>query len=78
MITKSQTPEVSLDEGTRKAKRHFEEIWSNAIVAKQRWQAIAFAEALALLLSIWGNIYLGGMTKSVLYVVERDKAGNVN
>src|SRR5450631_2169711 len=78
MMTKSQTPEVSLDEGTRKAKRHFEEIWSNAIVAKQRWQAISFLLAAALLCSIWGLIHLGGMTKSVLYVVERDKAGNVN
>jgi type IV secretory pathway TrbF-like protein len=78
MITKSQTPDVSLDEGTRKAKRHFEEIWSNAIVAKQRWQAIAFVLAAALLSSIWGLIHLGGKTNSMLYVVERDKANNVS
>src|SRR5450755_3398152 len=56
----------------------FNQIWSNAIVAKQRWQAIAFLLAVALICSIWGLIHLGGMPKSVLYVLERDKAGNVN
>ncbi len=77
MLTQEQTPEVYLDAGTRRAKREFEEIWSNPIAAKQNWQRIAFLEALIVLCALCWVGYLGTLSKQVLYVVERDKAGNV-
>src|SRR5438270_2155740 len=76
--TKQQTGEVHLDESTRRAKRVWEEIWSNPIAAKENWQRIAFLEALILLCAVIGLVYLGRLPKQVLYVVERDRAGNVS
>ena len=67
-----------LDTRTRRAKRQWEEAWSNPIAAKQNWQRLAFCEAAALVFAVWGLIHLGGMPKQVLYVVERDRAGNVS
>lgn len=67
-----------LDTRTRGAKRQWEEAWSNPIAAKQNWQRIAFLEAAVLILTVWGLIHVGGMPKQVLYVVERDRAGNVS
>jgi type IV secretory pathway TrbF-like protein len=67
--------EEILDTRTRRAKRQWEEAWSNPIAAKQNWQRIAFSEAAALVFAIWRLIHLGGMPKQVLYVVERDRAG---
>lgn len=74
----SQIPEELLDTRTRRAKRQWEEVWSHPIAAKQNWQRIAFLEAAVLLLAIGGLIHLGRLPKQVLYVVERDKAGNVS
>jgi type IV secretory pathway TrbF-like protein len=88
MVTEEQTPEVYpdakadssavLEVRTRRAKRAWEEAWSNPIAAKQNWQRVAFIEALALVFAIGGLIHLGGLPKQVLYVVERDKTGNVH
>jgi type IV secretory pathway TrbF-like protein len=84
MLTKIQTPDVcpeaaleEPDTRTARAKRHFEEIWSNAIAAKQNWQRIAFCEAFIVLCAVFWIGYLGQLPKQVLYVVERDKAGDV-
>lgn len=76
-VTEEQTGDVCLDEGARRAKRQFEEIWSNAIAAKQNWQRMAYLEALILLCAVCWLGYLGRLPKQVLYVVDRDKAGNV-
>jgi hypothetical protein len=70
--------EEILDTRTRRAKRQWEEAWSNPIAAKQNWQRIAFCEAAALVFAVWGLIHLGGMPKQVLYVVERDKAKGIS
>jgi type IV secretory pathway TrbF-like protein len=70
-------PDV-IDVRTARAKRAWEEAWSNPVAAKQNWQRVAFLEACALVLAVWGLIHVGSMPKSVLYVVDRDKSGNVN
>ncbi len=75
--TTERTGEVCLDEGTRRAKRIFEEIWSNPIAAKQNWQRIAFLEAVIILCAVWWLGYLGQLPKQILYVIDRDKSGNV-
>jgi type IV secretory pathway TrbF-like protein len=74
----STIPEELLDTRTRRAKRQWEEAWSHPIAAKQNWQRVAFLEAAVLLLAVAGLIYLGRLPKQVLYVVERDKGGNVS
>lgn len=74
----TETPDEVLDTRTRRAKRQWEEAWSNPIAAKQNWQRIAFCEAAALAFAVWGLIHLGGMPKQVLYVVDRDRVGNVS
>ncbi|HEX3682124.1 MAG TPA: type IV secretion system protein [Bryobacteraceae bacterium] len=74
----AEIPVEILDSRTRRAKRQWEEAWSNPIAAKQNWQRIAFCEAAALVFAVWGLIHLGGMPKQVLYVVDRDRAGNVS
>ncbi len=76
-VTTERTGEVCLDEGTRRAKRIFEEIWSNPVAAKQNWQRIAFLEAVIILCAVCWLGYLGQLPKQVLYVVDRDKAGNI-
>lgn len=77
----AQVTEISeelLDTRTRRAKRAWEEAWSNPIAAKQNWQRIAFAEAALLLFALWGLIHLGGMPKQMLYVLERDRSGSLS
>ena len=72
------TGEDRLDARTRRAKRQWEEVWSNPIAAKQNWQRLAFLEAVTILCAVFWIAQLGGQPKQVLYVVERDKAGTVN
>ena len=85
MLIETPTPEVcpdveppEIETRSARAKRQFEEVWSNAIAAKQNWQRIAFLEALILLCAVCWIGYLGKLPKQVLYVVERDKAGEVS
>jgi type IV secretory pathway TrbF-like protein len=78
MAHRTEIPEEILDTRTRRAKRQWEEAWSNPIAAKQNWQRVAFLEAAVLIFAVWGLIHLGGMPKPVLYVVDRDRAGNVS
>ncbi|MGA8026197.1 MAG: type IV secretion system protein [Bryobacteraceae bacterium] len=68
----------ALDTRTRRAKRQWEEVWSNPIAAKQNWQRIAFGELLVLLCAVFWIGYLGRLPKQVLYVLERDKSGSVS
>ena len=64
-------PKDYLDERSARAKRRWDEVWSNPISAKKNWQRIAFMEGLALIVSVGGLIYLGTLPKQIAYVIER-------
>lgn len=66
-----------LGERVRLTKRQYSEPLRNEQAATKAWQVLAFVEAFAIALAVCGLIYLGTLPKSVLYVVEKDKAGNV-
>ncbi|MBV8437266.1 MAG: type IV secretion system protein [Silvibacterium sp.] len=67
----------ALDTRTRRAKREFEEIWSNLVAGKRNWMYMAFLEGLVLAGMAWGMWRLGSMRKEVLYVLERGKQNEV-
>jgi len=69
-------PEELIDSRTRRAKRQWEEAWSNPIAAKQNWQRFALLELLVLFCAVFWIGYLGRLPKQVLYVLERDKDHN--
>lgn len=76
--TTEALPHELLDSRTRKAKRQWEEAWSHPIAAKQNWQRFALLELLIIFSAVCWIGYLGRLPKQVLYVLERDKGGNVS
>jgi type IV secretory pathway TrbF-like protein len=71
--TRSSSVEEMVDARTKRAKREFEEIWSNLVAGKRNWMYMAFLEALVIGGMSWGLWHLGSMRKEILYVLERDK-----
>jgi len=44
---------------------------------KENWQRLAFLLGAVLAVSMGGNIYLGGQAKTVPYVIEKDRLGQI-
>lgn len=59
-----------------RAKREWNEAWSSLVTAGRTWRILATVEGAALLVAIFGLIYLGHLPKQVPYVVSLDKVGN--
>lgn len=58
-------PKDYLDERSARAKRRWDEVWSNPISAKKNWQRIALIEGLALIVAVSGLIHLGTLPKQI-------------
>ena len=53
---RSSSAEEVVDARTKRAKREFEEIWSNLVTGKRNWMYMAFLEALVIGGMAWGGI----------------------
>jgi len=66
-------PDQTIEARSARARREWNEAWSNLITARRSWQIIATIEAVALLVSIIGLICLARLPRQVPYVVQVDK-----
>src|SRR6185437_14078486 len=69
-------PDELIEPKVAHAKREWNEAWSSLVTAGRTWRILATVEGAALLVAIFGLIYLGHLPKQVPYVVSLDKVGN--
>ena len=73
----TSTPEKEITNPYINARRGWNGVWEHQVASEKRWRTAALAEAALLAFAIIGLIILGSQPKTIPYVVQVDKLGEV-
>jgi type IV secretory pathway TrbF-like protein len=73
----SSTPEKEIANPYLNSRRGWNGVWEHLVVSEKRWRIAALAEAVLLAFALLGLVILGSQPKTIPYVVQVDKLGEV-